>query len=347
MTTVITRYFSDAARARAAERELRFARLPKKVIRVYTDADGLVGALTTAHVEPATAEAYEHRVANGGAVVLVVAGYKPLGVAQTTREIMAKMGAVSLGNLPEEVFVPNPPVKKSSILSDHPRFLTRDRDPSNTNFHMADWPIPLISRRKPYADMLFEPHARMANWPFRLITRHKPRDEFIFPRHARMANILLPLTIRRKPSDNFAFPRHARMANWPLPLISRRKPYAGSLIGRHPRMASWPFPHLINGKTGTNAVIPDGPRMAAFPIPLLSARKPIDKFAFPRHARMADLILPLLSRRKPFMGSVFPRHARMANFPLPLLTKRSAKSSERGAGFMLSKLFKIPTVIRR
>jgi hypothetical protein len=347
MTKVITRYFESADRARMAERELIFSKFSRRIVTVFDKPDGLVDALTAAHVEPATAEAYEHRVANGGAVVLVQAGYKPLGAAKITRELMAKMGATSLGNLPEEVFVKDAPEQRISVLTDHRHFLMSERDPDSTNFHMANWPIPLISRRKPYSDMLIEPHGRMANWPVPLIARIKPRDEFAFPRHARMANFIFPLTIRRAPRDNFIFPRHARMADWPIRLISRRKPYTGTAIGKHTRMANWPFPHLINGKTGTNSLVPNGARMANFPIPLLSDRKPVDAFAFPRHARMANLVMPLLSKRKPYTGSIFSKHARMADMFLPLVLRNKDRKPGESGGFSLSKLFGLPTVVRR
>ncbi|MEM8788877.1 MAG: PucR family transcriptional regulator [Pseudomonadota bacterium] len=348
MATVITRHFDSAARARSVERELLAARFSRKIVRVYTQADGLVDALTEAHVDPATAEAYRWRVEGGGAVVLVHAGHKPLGVATTARAVMARMWASDLGNLTEDVFVKDAVRPPSRILTDHPRFLTRDRDPGDTNYHMADWPLPLLSRRKPYTGMLMKPHARMAAWPLSLTIRYKPRDEFAFPRHARMADILFPLTIRRKPLDNFAFPRHARMANWPAPLLSRRKPYTRSRISRHARMANWPFPHLINGQTGRNALVPDGRRMADFPMPLLSDRKPVDKFAFPRHARMANLILPLLSRREPITASIFSGHARMADFLLPLVIRQDPQKPSAGRdGFSLSRLLGLRTVIRR
>ncbi|MEL6677764.1 MAG: PucR family transcriptional regulator [Pseudomonadota bacterium] len=345
MTKVITRYFDSEARAREVVRELAFRRISRRIIRVFTEAEGLVDTLTGAHVTPATAEAYHWRMAEGGAVVLVNAGIKPLGVAQTTREVMSSMGAVDLGNLTEEVVVADPPVRKLSVMAEHPLLMTRERDPESTNYHMANWPIPLISRRTPNRRSLIAPHARMADWPLRHILRTRPRDEFIFPRHARMANLIFPLTIRRNPSDTFAFPRHARMANWPVPLTNRRKPFTGSWIGRHARLANWPFPYLINGQTGTNALIPGGPRMANFILPLLSRRKPVDAFAFPRHARMANLALPLLSGRKPMTASIFPRHARMADMILPLVVRRDPKAPAKGGS--LSRLLDWPTLSRK
>ena len=175
-------------------------------------------------MQAATATAYEKHVARGGAVVLVRAGYRPLGVAQTTRDVADAMGALDMSDLVEEVYLKEGPEPLSGkILLDHPRLLTRDRVPGSTTYHMADWPIPLISRRKPIRESIIPPHAHMANWPIPLISRRKPADNFAFPRHARMAAFPIPLISRRKPADRFAFPRHARMANWPIPLLSDRK----------------------------------------------------------------------------------------------------------------------------
>jgi hypothetical protein len=347
MTKVITRYFESAAQAQEVKKSLLADRLPEGILRVFTDATGLADALTAQNVDAATAGIYQQRVAAGGAVVMVKAGYKPLGVARIARDTMAAMGAMDLGDQTEEVSVKDKPAHMSSILDDHPLMLSGRKDLSRTNYYMADWPIPLISRRVPNPEMLIPRHGRMAAFPIPLISKRKPSDSFAFPRHARMANFPIPLISKRKPSDKFAFPRHARMANFPIPLLSRRKPFTGSVIARHARMANWPFPHLINGKTGTNALMPGGPRMANFPISLLSKRTPSDKFAFPRHARMANFPISLLSRRKPFTGSIFPRHARMADAILPLVVRRSTATPRSDQGFSLSRMLGLPTLLRR
>jgi hypothetical protein len=349
MTKIITRYFEDIDVGRAVKRELTFAQnFSPRILRLFETTEGMVDSLTSQGVEAATAEAYAKRLATGGAVLLVRAGFKPLCVAQTTREITATMGAVDMGGLVEEVVVKDDRRPSISVLTDHRHMMTRPLDSTNQSTYMANWPIPLISRRKPFSGFVFEPHARMANWPISLISRRKPSDNFAFPRHARMANFILPLLSKRKPKDNFAFPRHARMANFPLPLISKRKPYTGSLIGRHTRMANWPFPHLINGRRGTNSLMPNGPRMANFPIPLLSDRKPSDSFAFPRHARMANFPIGLISKRKPSDKFAFPRHARMADFPIPLVISRTERTGTDGPEFAERRgYFGFPTVIRR
>ena len=350
MTKVITRYFDSVDAAQSARRELVVGnRLPWRIVHLFDDANGLADELTAAHVAAPTAKAYQDRVKTGGAVLLVQAGFKPLGVARITRDVCAAMGAVDMGNLTEEIFVDEPPKKMLSVLSGAPLMLSKEKDPYSTNYHMADWPIPLIKRRKPgSAAPLFPPHARMASFPVPLTIRTKPFTASIFSRHGRMANFPLPLISKRKPYTGTVFPRHARMAAFPISLTSRRKPFTGTMIGRHTRMANWPFPHLINGKMGTNALMPDGPRMANFPIPLLSKRKPSNKSIFGKHARMANFPLPLLSKRKPKDRFAFPRHARMADMILPLVIRNSKNKPPYGSEvFSISRLLRMPTVIRR
>ena len=238
MTQIITRYFDKAEQADKAREELiQFNRFSPRIIDVYDSADGLAQVLEADHVAPETAKAYEAKMSGGGAVMLVRAGYKPLRVAQITRVVTAAFGAVDMGDVPEEVRVQDPPKLGVSILSDHPHIFLKRHRPGQTNFHMADWPIPLISRRKPFAETWFPRHARMANFPIPLIDRRKPYTGSIFPRHARMANFPIPLISRRKPFTGSIFAPHARMANFPIPLISRRKPFTKSLISRHGRMA--------------------------------------------------------------------------------------------------------------
>ncbi|MEL7091430.1 MAG: PucR family transcriptional regulator [Pseudomonadota bacterium] len=345
MTKVITRFFESAAQARSARKELiNRQNASPRIVKLFENADGLAERLTAANVDAPTAQAYAARMGSGGAVLMVLAGYKPLGIAQIARDAMAAAGAVDMGGLDEEIYVDDVQRDTRSILADHPLLVSRPYDPDQPNFYMANWPIPLISRRKPFNMSVFPPHSHMASWPVPLLYDTPRFTASIFPRHARMANFPIPLISKRKPADRFAFDRHARMANFPIGLISRRKPYTGTAIGRHTRMAGWPFAHLINGKT-QNALIPGGPRMANFPIPLLSKRTPKDRFAFPRHARMANFPIPLISKRKPADRFAFPRHARMADMILPLVTR--SDDPARGRRWSLSDKFGLPTISRR
>jgi hypothetical protein len=349
MTQVITRFFDDPAQADSVKFEmLQRRRFPPGIVRLYGNADGLADALIAADVDAATAREYQDRVARGGAVLMVRAGAKPLGVARMTRELMADMGAADLGDLTEEVFVAEPPPSTLSVLPGAPYMLFRPRDPDSTDFYMANWPIGLISRRKPYTGAVFPPGAHMANWPIPLISRRKPFTGSIFPPHKRMANFPIPLISHRKPFTGSIFPPHRRMADFPIPLISRRRPFTGKTVLRNAFMANWPFPHLINGKTHTNSLMPGEPHMAAFPIPLLSDRKPFTGSIFPPHKRMANFPIPLISHRKPFAKSIFPPHKRMADAILPLIIPRGETDTEYGdSGFSFSRLLGIPTILRR
>lgn len=344
MTKLITRYFESADRARTAKKDLVFVKqFSDRIVHLYDSAEAFAKRRADFTLDAATADAYATRLATGGAVLLVQAGYRPLMAAQITRDVMHELGAADLIELVEEVQIKDDLTVAPSIYRDHRFMLSRRREPGDTNFFMANWPIPLISRRKPFTYSLVDPHARMADvfWP--LVVKGKPFTFSLFDDHQRMANFPIGLISKRKPFDGFAFPRHARMANMILPLLSKRKPYTGSIIDRHARMANWPFPHLINGTPGKNALMPGAPRMANFPISLLSKRKPYDASVFARHARMANFPIGLLSKRKPITASIFPRHARMANFPLPLVIRSSSGSS----GFWLSRMFGIPTLVRR
>ena len=237
MTQIITRYFAScqARKARMNGEIVDFHR----IIDVFDGADGLSAKLTAQSVAKDTADAYQARMAQGGAVMLVRAGYKPLGVAKTTRQITARFGAADLAPLDEEVLIKDPPKLGHQHTRRSPAYPESHPESGQTDHRMADWPIPLISRRKPYS-------------------------ESMFPRHARMAAFPIPLTDRRKPFTGSIFAPHARMANFPLPLISRRKPFTGSIIAPHARMG-FPLPLISRHRYSQSVIIPRHGRMAVVP----------------------------------------------------------------------------------
>jgi hypothetical protein len=67
-------------------------------------------------VQAATAKEYEKHV-EGRRRGLVRAGYRPLGVAQTTRDVAEEMGAVDMGDLVEEVYLKDAPERFSNSSS--------------------------------------------------------------------------------------------------------------------------------------------------------------------------------------------------------------------------------------
>ncbi len=247
MTQVITRYFESEDQAVAVKRTLRFERFPQADLLIFTNPKGLVDKLTAEHVDPAAAKTYAERLNSGGAVLLAKATYKPLGAAKLVRAATAEMGATDMGDLIEEVYVKDRPGQTVTILNDHPLMLTRRKDHSPTGYYMADYPIPLISRRKPADKFLFPRHARMANWPIDLLLPGSKRyGRFPF-------GLLVP---GNKYMAKFPFghivPGHKFMAKFPFAhLIPGHKYMAkfpfGHIVPGHKHMAKFPFGHIVPG----------------------------------------------------------------------------------------------------
>ncbi len=342
MTKIITRCYETAEQARNVRHELiQMQNFSPRIVGLYDSADGLSDTLMDAHVQAATAKEYEKRVKKGGAVVLVRAGYRPLGVAQTTRDVSEDMGAIDMGDLVEEVYIKDAPERFSnSLLLDHPKLLTRNRVPGSTTYHMANWPIPLISRRKPMTESIVEPHAYMADKPIGHLVPHNVRYgrfpfDLLVPGHKFMAKFpfghLVPHNVRygRFPIG-LLVPGHKFMANFPFGhLIPGHKFQAkfpfGHLVPRGMRMANWPFPLLINGKPGTNSLVPGQKYMAKFPFAhLIPGHKHQAGFPFghivPGHKYQAKFPFAHIVPGHKFMAKfpfahIVPGHKYMAKFP--------------------------------
>lgn len=374
MTKVITRYIEAASLATAVKNELLYRRrVPPSIVRTFSNAEGLADALIAADVDPDTAQKYQDNFAPGGTVLMIRAGYKPLGVAKMTRDVLAAMGATPLPGAVEEVAIKDQVRALPSLLEGGPLLMTRRRDPNSTRYHMADWPIPLLAPRRPSVKPAFPPHARMASWPIDLLLPGTKRYgrfpfDYLAPRHVRYGrfpfDLLAPSHVRygRFPFD-LLVPGHKFMAKFPFDhLVPGHKFMAkfpfGHLVPGHRRMANWPFPLLINGKAHTNSLAPSKVRYGRFPIDLLvpghkfMAKFPIAHLA-PSRIRYGRFPFGLLVPGHKFMAKfpfdhIVPGHKHQANFPIPLLVGHSKETNKDWAGgFTISKIVGIPTVIRR
>ncbi|MEM7733784.1 MAG: PucR family transcriptional regulator [Pseudomonadota bacterium] len=329
MTTVITRYFESADQADAFRTELiKRQRVPANIITLYDDAGGLADTLTKSGVNSSAAAAYEQVASSGGVVAMVKAGYKPLGVAKIVRTAADDFGASPMVGEIEEVFVRDPAgARAHKILAGGPLMMTRPLNVPTGNYHMANWPIPLISRR-PASDLdlaIFPKHARMADFGLPLITRERPSVAPLIEPHQRMASWPIGLLVPgHKYMAKFPFahlvPGHKRMASFPIGLLVPGHKFFAKFPIDHltPRkwkhMANWPFPHLINGKRGNNSLVPGHRFMAKFPFAHL----------VPGHKRMASFPIGLLVPGQRFMAKfpfahLVPGHRRMASWPIGLL----------------------------
>ena len=341
MTKVISRFFDSADQARAAKHELVYRqRLSLRIVDLFDHPKGLGKKLRALAVDKDTAKAYKSRMEDaGGAVLVVRAGYKPLGVAKKTREVTAAMGAANIAGVAEEVYIKDETAPALSLLPGQPLMLTRLPDPDNDNHHMANWPIPLISRRKPWTGSVFPPHARMARGSGLLL----PGDvrygkfpfDFLVPGHKYMAKFPFDhLVPGHKYMAKFPFahivPGHKYMAKFPFAHIvpghkfMAKFPF-GHLVPGHARMANWPFPLLINGKRHTNSLVPGHKYQAKFPFAhLVPGHKYMAKFPFahivPGHRYMAKFPFAHIVPGHRFMAKfpfahLVPGHRHMAKFP--------------------------------
>jgi len=347
MPKVITRFFDDLAELKSVSRELLYEkRFPPHIVRSFDNADSLVASLTSTGVEKETAEAYKKRMANGGAVLLVAADYTPLGVARITRETFAASAAVDIGDLVEEVSVKSAPPAGGrgrgarSVLTGGPLMMTRRRDPESTTYHMADWPIPLLTKKLRSPDPVIPRHGRMASWPIGLLVPgHKYMANFPFghivPGHKFMAKFpFAHIVPGHKYMAKFPFghivPGHKFQAKFPFGHIipghkfQAKFPF-GHIIPGHPRMANWPFPLLINDNSRSNALVPGQKYMAKFPFAhIVPGHKFMAKFPFahivPGHKFMAKFPFAHIVPGHKFMAKfpfahIVPGHKFMANFP--------------------------------
>jgi len=342
MTKIITRYFDSGEKARLVKHELvQRQKASPRIMEIFDTPKDMGEALGKAGVRHETIAEYEKRLADGGAVMIVKAGYKPLGIAKTTRDVMAAHGPVDLGDLIEEVVMKEEfdPLA-NTLLLDHPLLMSRPRDPDSTTFHMANWPIPLISRRKPMTESVIEPHAYMANRPIGHLVPHDVRyGRFPFgllvPGNKYMAKFPFGHIVPgHKYMAKFPFahivPGHKHMAKFPFGHIvpghkfMAKFPF-GHLVPGGMRMANWPFPLLINGKPGTNSLVPGQKYMAKFPFAhLIPGHKHQAKFPFghivPGHKFMAKFPFAHIVPGHRFMakfpfGHIVPGHKHMAKFP--------------------------------
>ncbi len=338
MTKVITRYFADASAAYEARKELmRVWRVSQWIIHIHEGTDDLVDRLSAYGVEAKSAKAYAKKADKGGAVMLVEAGHKPLGVARITRDVTAAYGAADMGAISEEVIVPDGRDPLLSVMPGSPLMLSRPIDNNATDFHMANWPIPLTNRKPPFTGSIFQDHARMANWPIGLINRRRPYRGSLIGRNQYMANFPIGHIVPgHKYMAKFPFahivPGHKFMAKFPFGHIvpghkfMAKFPF-GHIVPGHRFMANWPFPHLINGKQGTNSLVPGHKYMAKFPFAhIVPGHKYMANIPFghkvSHNRRYGRFPFGLLVPGHKFMakfpfGHLVPGHKYMANFIFP------------------------------
>jgi len=192
MTTIITRVFPDAAEAESAVRRLTLRGLPRQDRHIITQSGDVKGALTQAQVHKSAVTPYASLIAKGHAVLVVHAGFKPLGVARITRDVLAKFDTIDAGAAAvEEHKLAWQPDHAPSVLKDHPLFLTLPDMPMPGRIS-SSFGMPLLKEHKDKGSLSKsgKPASRFF-WPMPLLTK-KSRSSSVFSGGRHMSKLFWP-----------------------------------------------------------------------------------------------------------------------------------------------------------
>jgi hypothetical protein len=205
MTRIITSVFANIAEAEKAVARLSRKGLPRRNREVIRGGENAHADMVRARVHDSALQPYGDLLAKGNVVLVVIASYKPLGVARITREILENLDTVSVGGkVVQDHAVAWEPDKSPSILKDHPHMLTipgletpgrlsdsfgmpmlKARKPKrnlmsgNKRMSRMFWPMPLLSKKKRSSSVMSGGRQMSkAFWPARLIS-NKPRRKSV------------------------------------------------------------------------------------------------------------------------------------------------------------------------
>lgn len=103
MTTIITRLYADDATAQSVVAALVNGGLDADSIQVIKAADP--AAMIAARIDPAAAAAYAAAMTGGQALVVVEAGFNPVGAARKAMKIVDRTPAIKCGVADENAYV--------------------------------------------------------------------------------------------------------------------------------------------------------------------------------------------------------------------------------------------------
>lgn len=206
MTTIITRAYADQRTAEAAGHELLENKFQPSMLDVITSGGDAHAEMRAAGVPKAAQEAYANAVGQGNAVLVVRA---PFGAAQTARDICVRHNPIDVGVAKPDEYVSTDMSASysSSILKDHPRFMSSGMYPSlrrGRSMIAMLFGKPLLRKKLKLDTALYRGTKYWANFPLPHLST-KPRKRlrhYIYPGTKYWANFPLPhLTSRdRDPS---------------------------------------------------------------------------------------------------------------------------------------------------
>ena len=205
MTTVISRLYADADTADAVVSKVRDIGISARDIDVLSKsgADNLATAIEAAQVDGDAAARYAAAMDANSRLVVVRAGFNPVGAALQAIGIADAAGPVDAGIENENVYRRSemrPDYRRSSVMKDSPRFLTGDLTWSGTVSEQMGWrllrphrerrsvihggrfmskrilPFPLLSKKRRKSSVISGGrHMSTRLMPFPLLSKHKDR----------------------------------------------------------------------------------------------------------------------------------------------------------------------------
>lgn len=195
MTTIITRLYKDDATAKAVTSGLSDAGFPEKTFDMIGGSGDAGEAMAKAQVPETSAAAYAPLVSQGNKLVVVRAPFVPFGAAKQAQSIVDSQPTVDAGIENENVFVSDElpeEMRNTSILRDHPRFLTSAKRPRPTTISEALGIRLLSSPRKRTSAVGQEGHWSTPIAPIPLIDSN-PRKSSVFSGTRRFADFAMRL----------------------------------------------------------------------------------------------------------------------------------------------------------
>lgn len=151
MTTIVTRLYRDAATAEALAAAMAGVGIPAGDIEVIAGAENAQARMEAARVNPASAALYAPHVEGGAALVVVRAGFQPIGAAATAIRMMDSRQPMNAGVENENEYIRTEPKQELfaglSILDDHRLIFGKDKG-KRRGLVSAAFNIPLLSKRK-------------------------------------------------------------------------------------------------------------------------------------------------------------------------------------------------------
>lgn len=143
MTTLLTRLYADERTANGVRESLYRAGFPRHVMRVISqrsgeDHESLSKRIAGARVPDRAASVYTESVVSGDVLLVVEAGFKPLGARKIGLQVLSETDSLPTNLESQDFTVAKIRDHAPRVMKDHPRFLTASPDPDHIGGPLSD-----------------------------------------------------------------------------------------------------------------------------------------------------------------------------------------------------------------